>query len=390
MACPRNNSSTNSALAGAWTRTMNPCIYETHICARCAPARRYSDGRGFSLIELLVIISIIALLVGILLPALAKTRTAAQRAVSAANLAQWARVQATYASEFRDSFVNPFDRRMSELYPGTQLEWYSVPMSRDSQTGGSLHTLDFGEAPRTTEGFSLGWGWYMVNYLSDSWDSGSSCLRDPADVAINQRAARLKESLTNVKASIGTAGTVPFDTSYWYSPVFWLGAERYSGEAFQPINSTPASAGTDVKWLRRYRFDDALYGAQKVMLFERFDWSTKRKPSGTAAGMIDGAAQWNNPGAKPQVAFVDASVCIVKMSDIHALGESDDPAITAQLRPSGYWDPSGAYLHFYDVLAPQDTDPFETGVAPFTTTTAWRQYFYATRNGVRGRDVSRR
>jgi prepilin-type N-terminal cleavage/methylation domain-containing protein len=58
--------------------------------------------RGFTIIELLVVVSIIALLVGILLPAIGKAREQAQLTRSQGNMKQLATAAATYGAEWND------------------------------------------------------------------------------------------------------------------------------------------------------------------------------------------------------------------------------------------------------------------------------------------------
>jgi len=61
-----------------------------------------SSFRAFTIIELLVVVSIIALLVGILLPAIGKARDQAQLSRSQANIKQISTAVTTYAAEFGD------------------------------------------------------------------------------------------------------------------------------------------------------------------------------------------------------------------------------------------------------------------------------------------------
>ena len=57
---------------------------------------------GFTIVELLVVVSIIALLIAILLPAIGKARDAARVTQSAANLRNIAVANDTYASDWAD------------------------------------------------------------------------------------------------------------------------------------------------------------------------------------------------------------------------------------------------------------------------------------------------
>ena len=73
---------------------------------RKAHAQRSGNVTGFTLVELLVVISIIALLMAVLLPALSKARTQAKRIVCLSGLKQLTLGWMNYAAAYNDKLVN--------------------------------------------------------------------------------------------------------------------------------------------------------------------------------------------------------------------------------------------------------------------------------------------
>jgi len=69
--------------------------------------------QGFTIIELLVVVSIIALLIGILLPAVGKARDAAKESTSFANMRQLSIAHQTYAAESSDRQFTLVDDNMA-------------------------------------------------------------------------------------------------------------------------------------------------------------------------------------------------------------------------------------------------------------------------------------
>jgi prepilin-type N-terminal cleavage/methylation domain-containing protein len=89
---------------------------------------------GFTLVELLVVIGIIAILIGILLPTLAKARQSANKIACASSLRQIGQWVAMYGSYYKGQL--PIGWLSDDSYvPGSSTIWY---MQKSSQTNGPV------------------------------------------------------------------------------------------------------------------------------------------------------------------------------------------------------------------------------------------------------------
>src|SRR3712207_6304765 len=75
--------------------------------------------RGFTLVELLVVIGIIAVLIGILLPVLSRAREQSRRTACLANLRSLGQGLFVYANSFRDRLPNGNPRSVWVDYNGS-------------------------------------------------------------------------------------------------------------------------------------------------------------------------------------------------------------------------------------------------------------------------------
>jgi len=86
-----------------------------------------SRWRAFTIIEVLVAIGLVALLIGLLLPALGGSRRAAQLSVCASNARQLQMANDLYAPDFQDAYAPGMPDRLSNL-----TRWYGARASQSS------------------------------------------------------------------------------------------------------------------------------------------------------------------------------------------------------------------------------------------------------------------
>ncbi|MHC4766734.1 MAG: type II secretion system protein, partial [Planctomycetota bacterium] len=183
--------------------------------------------RGFTIIELLVVVSIIALLVGILLPAIGKARDNARINTSKSNLRQMGVAHKTYAADWADRHVT-LHRDNLGLYGG-DVEAYNNAIygSAAGPSGFELHPPIVGGWGYTSSGDYVAWA-YWTNQNNRvmfqpagparSTGAGSATACSPSPSAITSTASitirsTLRPRTRPPSTSSRTASTSPVNSS---------------------------------------------------------------------------------------------------------------------------------------------------------------------------------
>ncbi|MHC4650155.1 MAG: type II secretion system protein, partial [Planctomycetota bacterium] len=120
--------------------------------------------RGFTIIELLVVVSIIALLIGILLPAIGKARDTARINTSKSNLRQIGVAHKAYATDWADRHLT-LHRDNLGLYGGDLEEYNSAIYGGGGPSGFDLHPPIVAGWGYATDGDYIAWA-YWTNQIN--------------------------------------------------------------------------------------------------------------------------------------------------------------------------------------------------------------------------------
>jgi len=337
--------------------------------------------RAFTIIELLVVVSIIALLVGILLPAIGKAREQANLTKSQANLRQIAIAHQTYGAEFADRQFTLIDDLISTYggdYTGAVNGYASVngfypPIGLGQDANGGLWILNaFISAPYSWSTPFADFGSFrIINAEAFNQYVGGSFI-DPVFYAPKDRVVTEGLLSSGWEESPGTFDPSQFSGSQPWSSYVLSPAAMYNPAVFAKtgfIDPWSINAGH-----RCPSFSDALFPELKTHMLEHHWLQNAQLPCNDAfaGGNYDGCEPYyfnHAQRSQPVTLFYDGHIQAVGVRQ----AEQDN---VRNINTSGFplWSPdtpNGVDGYFMNI----GYDFSETSFHIFTT------------EGIRGRDI---
>ena len=294
----------------------------------------YHKSRGFTLIELLVVVAIIALLIGILLPALGKARDSARRTRSLSNMRSHGQVLAIYSNENHGNLLNPYGspgRFPSDIW-GIKPPW-------------SAGTYDI-----RNDAYAYHWGPLAREYFADQKES--DVFAAPGD---DETLATIEDQQAQ-----GNYDNWVNDISYWYSPTCFFSPKR-----FEEATGGDTATGAIPENVRRNDADDVSFPSQKVIVFEKQDFSTNAK------------LLFSHPDARVALVLGDGSAMFSKNNTLYQRIH-DDP----DLAPSGgFWSDEAGLRRYMMNNSASPAELLEDQQDRYPAFYQW------TRKGIHGRDI---
>lgn len=236
---------------------------------------------GFTLVELLVVISIIGLLISLLLPALGQSRRIAQNGVSLANYRGIVQATMVYAADYGNKLPNPHGRNLGEVVTLS----FGGPTSRfvqgaDPFAGANLNTTLTSDPigiPRA------GLAHLYADRLVDGNYIGPTMFQDPGKVMKISRvtaglnvvfASELSAFKTHdsVTGAVVPAYLVPaYGLTYAPNSVFWYSSMKLSTNANERYyyGSTAGAPGG-----KHFRVDQVQYPSEGAWILDQGNANT--------------------------------------------------------------------------------------------------------------------
>lgn len=287
-----------------------------HRITRLAPVwARRAAARGFTLVELLVVVAVIALLVAIILPALSETRRIAKQTICNGNLASFGTSTGSYAADNRDFLWN-FSwrgRRFGPLKPNNPNppnRHPSVPQFSDDDVQAAFDQLAdilMRRAnplyPAVVNPGTIGIG--GLRFVHQSYphvvlaDFLAARLPEPVSYCPNDETRkewlRILESRRPWPADLDELA--PFRASYRVSWGFWAPDQDSTAGRVRNAGNQAAVIFNGEPEMGNKRITDARFPSRKVMMHDEFSRHTGKVP-----------LFFTHRRAIPTMAFLDGSV----------------------------------------------------------------------------------